>query len=59
MEITKVGHFTAEELSLLSKAGELLGTVAKQLESGEITILGDQSKDLVTALKEVIGRVVD
>jgi len=57
MEITKIGNFTAEEFEALKKAGTILGGVAKALEAGEITVLAEDSSDLVKALVEVLSRI--
>jgi len=58
MQITKIGNFTEEEIAALSEAGKILGGLAKALEAGEITVLGDESSDLVKALKDVLTRIV-
>ena len=57
MEITKIGSFTEKEIEALKEAGGILGSVAKALEAGEINLLSETSKNLVRALKEVLGRV--
>lgn len=58
MQITKIGSFTEEEITALSEAGKILGGLAKSLEAGEITVLSDESSDLVKALKDVLTRIV-
>lgn len=57
MQITKIGSFTQEEIAALSEAGKILGGVAKSLEAGEITVLSDESADLVKALTDVLARI--
>jgi len=57
MNVTKVGYFTEEEVVALSEAGKILGALAKALETGDINVLGNESNDLVKALKEVLGRI--
>ena len=57
MEITKIGHFTAEEIEALQKAGSILGSAAKALKAGEINMLDEDAHQLLAALREVLGRV--
>ena len=57
MKITKIAEFTQEEAEALQKAGNILGATAKALAAGEIDIIDDETKALIEALKEVLGRI--
>ena len=57
MNVTKIGSFTNEEIEALKKAGTIISSAAKAFSAGEITVLDETSKQLLEALKEVLGRI--
>ncbi len=60
MTVTKVLGFTNDELATLTEAGGILGIMAKEFSKGsdsEVTVLDDSAKQLVAALKDVLGRL--
>ena len=60
MKITRVLGFTEEELATLTEAGGILGIMAKEFCKGsdsEVTALDENAKQLVAALKDVLGRL--
>lgn len=59
MKTTLVYGFTTEEIETLSKAGKILGELAKELSDPSDTerALDDTTKGLVAALKDVLERL--
>ena len=58
MKITTVYGFSTEEVEALSKAGKILGelsTVFNEPSDNE-KVLDETTKNLIAALKDVIGR---
>jgi len=58
MKITTVFGFSTEEVEALSKAGKILGelsTVFNEPSDNE-KVLDETTKNLIAALKDVIGR---
>ena len=58
MKVTQVYGFYAEEIEALSAAGKILGdlSTAYNAPSEEEKELDETTKDLITALKEVLSR---
>ena len=58
MKVTTVYGFSAEEIEALSAAGKILGdlSTAYNVPSEDEKELDDTTKDLITALKEVLSR---
>ena len=58
MKVTQVYGFSAEEIEALSTAGKILGdlSAAYNAPSEEEKELDETTKDLITALKEVLSR---
>lgn len=57
MKVTKIAEFTQEEIEALQKAGVILGAIANAITAGEVDALDETATALVTALREVIGRI--
>ena len=57
MEIKKIGNFTEEEFDTLTKAGNILGSIAKAGSNGEFDELTPEAVQLIAALKEVISKL--
>jgi hypothetical protein len=57
MKVTKIASFTEEEVQTLQTAGTILGSLAKAAAAEEIDALNEEATALITALKEVIGRI--
>ena len=58
MKVTTVYGFSAEEIEALSAAGKILGdlSTAYSVPSEDAKELDETTKDLITALKEVLSR---
>lgn len=58
MKTTLVYGFTTEEIETLSKAGKILGELAREFSDPSDTerALDDTTKGLIAALKDVLGR---
>ena len=57
MEIRKIASFTHEEIEALTRAGAVLGAVAKNVVAGEVDGLDQEATQLVNALRDVLGRI--
>lgn len=59
MKVTRIGSFTEEEKTDLQKAGQILGSIAKSLESAEVDTLSEEDLALTVALDNVLSRIMD
>lgn len=59
MKVTRILNFTEAEITALTVAGKILGEVAeaRNEETADDVVLGEETKSLVEALKEVLGRI--
>jgi len=57
MEIKKVLNLSEEEFNKLVAAGEILGAINRSLENKEADELSDGAKGLLTALRDVLGKI--
>ena len=57
MEVKKIAEFTPEEVEVLTKAGQILGALAKAVAASEVDGLDVDSTNLIKALQDVIARV--
>lgn len=58
MEVKKVANLSQDEFQAVVKAGEILGSVSKALADGEIDEVSDGGVKLITALQEVITKII-
>ena len=58
MKVTQVYGFSTEEIEALSAAGKILGdlSTAYSMSSEDAKELDETTKNLITALKEVLAR---
>lgn len=57
MDIRKIGNLSEEESKILTEAGQLAGAIKRALESGEITEISEDSKNLLSAVCKVLLEV--
>ena len=59
MKVTRILGFTEEEITALTQAGKILGTLASVVgeETSDEIKLDDATAQLVAALKEVLARI--
>lgn len=57
MEVKKIANLSEAELKVLTDAGQLLGSINKAFEAGEIDALDETVRNLLGALNKVLDEV--
>lgn len=58
MLIKKIANLSEEEVSSLTNTGKIIGDIFKAFEAEEITEVSEENVKLLTALSEIINKVL-